>query len=419
MHESTTHATDLAVHAQSEEPVHAQSEAHRGTAHTADTVHRERTNALVGEIAHDFNNLLLVILGNARLLESEIPAGTNAAASLAAVVEAAEFAARLAGQLLTCAGRQPPALGAVDLSVTASRLTRILHELRPHTVHIRLALGEGLPKIVGDVTQVQQVLMNLLVNAIEASGSELAEIELATGVCELDAEGARGLLSAAPLAPGRYVTLAVRDHGCGIERALVERIFEPFFSTKPDGRGLGLPACLGIVRNHGGGLRVEAAPGGGTIVTAFFPPGPNDERRLRPVRRTPTADAPHVLVVDDEPRIRTIARRVLQREGYVVTEAGGGREALEILRSEDVHVDLVLLDLTMPDLDGERTYVALRGLHPEMPVLFSSGYDATRLTQDTLRAASVGFLQKPYHPAELVARVAELVEGARAVAGDG
>jgi PAS domain S-box-containing protein len=229
---------------------------------------------LAGGIAHDFNNLLTAILGSASAALPTLPAGSVARASLDNIDVAARRAAALTRQLLAYSGRAPFEIHQVDLSAHVRELVKILSTTLSPKLQVSLELPGGLPQVWADVAQLQQIIMNLVINAAEAIGDEAGSITITTGTLELDAQHAGTLFAADSLAPGRHVFLEMRDTGCGMDDATRVKIFEPFYSTKHTGRGLGLAAVLGIVRAHKGGIEVVSAPGQGSTFRVFFPATP-------------------------------------------------------------------------------------------------------------------------------------------------
>jgi len=260
---------------------------------------------------------------------------------------------------------------------------------------------EAIPPLAADAGQIQQVVMNLIMNASEALTAHTGKVVISTGVRDLQP----GDLSVRqptgePLPPGRYVTLEVHDDGVGMDEALLSRIFEPFFTTKSTGRGLGLAATQGIVRGHRGGLRVVSAPGAGTTFTLLFPASAEglDERRIA----TTASPRDLVLVVDDEESVREVINSVLEAAGFDTLVAADGNSAVQLFRDNGAAIGLVLLDLSMPGLSGERTFEELRRLDSTVRVLLSSGYSEAEATRRFVGRGLAGFIQKPYRPEQLV-----------------
>jgi signal transduction histidine kinase len=365
----------------------------------------ESLGTLAGGIAHDFNNLLTVILANASLAQRDLPEGSAARSPLLAVTEAARFAARLTDQLLAYSGGASAALEPLDVNAHIREIEGLLRSLLPENVSLELRLEPGLPRVAADASQVQQLVMNLVRNAAEAIGEKPGRILVETGGERVDEETAATVVSGTAIEPGSAVCLAVRDTGCGMAAETAEHVFDPFFTTKITGRGLGLAACHGIVRSHHGALRLETGPGEGTTFLAYFPIDSTQGKRAA----LPEGGDAQVLVVDDDEALREAARRCLERAGYRVREASSGRAAVALLAADPAAIDLVLLDLTMPDLGGEQTFLALREIQPKLRVLLSSGYDPGEVARRFAVEGVRGFLAKPYDPETLVAEVASVL----------
>jgi two-component system, cell cycle sensor histidine kinase and response regulator CckA len=251
------------------------------------------------------------------------------------------------------------------------------------------------------------VLMNLVINAAEAIGERGGTVTVATGlrvVTPSDHELWRA--SGQPLAPGRYVSLEVRDDGPGMDAETVDRIFEPFFTTKSTGRGLGLAAVLGVVRGHRGALGVESARGHGTVFRILFAPSAQEEGAGAPAAASAVAGSATVLVIDDEEIVRDMVGEVLEHEGFEVLRAEDGARGVALLGEKGDRVDIVLLDLSMPGLSGEETFRRLREIDPDVRVILSSGYDQDEARGRFGAGAPAGFIQKPYRPETLIAEIA-------------
>jgi CheY-like chemotaxis protein len=314
--------------------------------------------------------------------------------------------------MLAYSGRGTFRVQPILLSALIREMDPLLRASLPKTCALDCHLREALPAIEADATQVRQVVMNLIINAGEAIGDAAGVITVRVAVRECDrAYLAGGVLDQA-LSEGPYVSFEVTDTGCGMSAETQERMFEPFFTTKFTGRGLGLAAVLGIMRGHHGTIRVTSEPGRGTRMEALFPP------TTRPVS-APQVSAPlppawrgegTILVVDDEAHIRGVATRALANAGFTVLTAANGQEAVAVFREHVKTVRAVLLDLTMPHMDGAATMIQLRQIQPDVRVVLSSGYteeDATRRFSDR---DLVGFLQKPYALSDLIAAVRAALE---------
>jgi PAS domain S-box-containing protein len=393
--------------------VKEQAARHAAEASEAESRHVQKLESigvLAGGIAHDFNNLLHVVLGNADIALSQLPQTTPAREPLEEVVRATLRAADLTRQLLAYSGK-----GAFD--------NRHLHrssEVRDMATLLRTAISKqavlawelapDLPAVRADATQVRQIVMNLITNASDALGEEGGTITLRTGVVhsrELKddrfGEPRRG--EGGEPAYGRYVYLEVADTGVGMIQDTLNRIFDPFFSTKFTGRGLGLAAVMGIVRAHNGLIRIHTEPGQGTSFRVLFPPVPGTAREEEEPSsvRSGWRGSGTILVVDDEEGVREVAERMLHEIGYCTIAAQDGRQAIDILERTDDEITGVLLDVSMPRMGGQETLHRLRTTHPDLPVVMMSGYTEQVVAEQLGESShSTGFLQKPFVAEDLV-----------------
>ena len=367
----------------------------------------ESLGVLAGGIAHDFNNLLLGVLGNADLALADLTESSAAYGNLLEAKRAATRAADLCRQMLAYSGRGKFVVEAVDLREVVEEMASMLKVSISKRAVLEFRFDPDLPRIEADATQLRQVALNLIVNASEALGDDDGGITVSAGAMECGRDYLRQSCLDDDLPEGRYAYLEVADTGCGMDRQTCQRLFDPFFSTKFTGRGLGMAAVLGIVRSHRGTIHVASQPGRGATIRALFPAatGPLPKRPRPPA---PVEDAPGngtVLVVDDEETVRTLARKMLERAGFTVRTAADGREAVEAFRQAPDEIAAVLLDLTMPHMDGRQTLRELRRIKPGVRVVLSSGYTqqdaAGRFGED----APDGFIQKPYESAHLIAKV--------------
>jgi len=373
----------------------------------------ESLGVLAGGIAHDFNNLLVGILGHASLLQQDVPEASPTWEALNSIVQAGERAAQLTRQMLAYAGRGQFLIAPLDLSAQIRQITKLTSAALPKHVDLRLSLGADLPAIDADAGQLQQLAMNLILNAAEAVDPAAGKVEVTTGVEEWSAAALQNL-TAGELAPGSFVVLRVRDSGCGMDRATLDRIFDPFFTTKFTGRGLGLAAALGILRAHHAGIHVESRPGEGSTFTVLFPPAAHPARapRLPAAHAGPLAG--RILIVDDEPSVRQMAQATLARQGFSVAAVEHGQAALDWLQDHNAAVDLLLLDLAMPVLSGDATLAAVRSRYRDILVICSSGY-GEREARERFGPGAVAFLQKPYTASQLADAVAKALKARRPV----
>jgi len=374
----------------------------------------ESLGVLAGGIAHDFNNLLVGMLGNASLALIDLPLDDKLRPLLLGIETSAQRAAELTRQLLAYAGKGRFVIERVNLTTIVEEMTSLLSTVRSKKAELRLALMAGLPVVDVDATQIRQVVMNLLTNASEALGDQPGEIVVRTGIQQVDDDSGDYAVDGAAVEPGTYVILEVSDTGNGFPMADVSRIFEPFYTTKFTGRGLGLAATLGIVRAHRGAIAVESEVGRGTVFKVLLPAV---DAALTAgdlvVPGSSFAAQGAVLLVDDEPSVRAVVRTMLSRRGIEVLEASHGEEALALFETERARVTLVLLDLTMPRLDGEEVFRRLKALDGSVRVIMMSGYDEENVAQRFVGAGVAGFIQKPFRAADLYERIADALAPSR------
>ena len=364
---------------------------------------------LAGGLAHDFNNLLVVVLGNAAMAKNDLPDVSPLRKHLERVEAAARRAAGLTEQMLAYAGQGQTANEAVDLSVTVEEMSKLLGVSLTRGQEIVWESDGTQPQIQGDPGQIRQLLMNLVTNAAEASESRDAKITIKTGTTELQRKELATTYVDDGLPAGSYAYLEIRDKGCGMDEATKARMFEPFFTTKFTGRGLGLAASLGILRSHGGAVRVDSAPGEGTRITVYLPsiqPGyalPAMEGHAGRIQKSSGGGT--VLVVEDQQPVLDIAKEILQSAGYQVLTAMNGREGLEVLKQKDHSISVVLLDLLMPHMDGEETLQRMLELRPDLPIVVSSGYSHKEAAHRFAVEGLADYIKKPYDPATLLSKI--------------
>jgi len=367
----------------------------------------ESLGLLAGGIAHDFNNLLTAILGSTSAALHSLAAEHPAHHDLDNVTRAARRAANLTRQLLAYSGKGHFDIRLVDLSRHTRELTTLLETTIPKLVQLRMELANDLPPIEADVGQLQQVLMNLVLNAAEAIGDERGTVLVTTGAVDVDHGYAGTLWAQAPIDPGRYVFLEVHDTGCGMDEATQAKIFDPFFSTKFTGRGLGLAAVLGIVRTHRGALKVYSTPGKGTTFKVLFPAVAGTATSSQTAVAVTRVFEGNVLVVDDDPGVRNATKSMLELLGFTVDTAVHGRDGVDRVRADPGRYALVLLDMTMPEMSGEEAFREIRTLAPSARVVLMSGYNEIEATRRFTTKGLAGFLQKPFSVADLSRKVGE------------
>jgi PAS domain S-box-containing protein len=366
----------------------------------------ESLGVLAGGIAHDFNNLLTGILANASLAAEVLNASNAAQPFLRDVVTATQRLSDLTRQLLAYAGRGAPALTPVNLSVLVAEISALIQASIPKHVQVRLALDQQIPEIMGDASQLQQIVMNLILNGAEAiSTNSLGSVLVSTGYQEIDEAYIKTALISDPVEPGGFVCLEVHDTGSGMDSETQARIFDPFFTTKVHGRGLGLAAVLGIVRSHNGVIKVYSQSGKGTTFKVLLPAQAKGESQSARSHPEALRGSGTVLVVDDEEIIRSSARNVLELFGYRVIMAEDGQQAVRIYEQRAGEIDIVLLDLLMPHMGGETAYGRLRLVRPDVRVVLTSGHSDTEAQARFTGKALAGFIKKPYTAVELALEI--------------
>ncbi len=379
----------------------------------------EAVGQLAGGVAHDFNNLLTVIFGNLDLLDDAIPAGDPQRSQVEEISGASRRAASLTRQLLAFARRQHLEPEVLSLNEVVSDLGRILKRLIPEHVRIVTDLDPGLGHVEADRGQLEQVLVNLAVNARDAMPRG-GELRIATANADLQ-EGFDAYDP--PVVPDRYVKLTVADDGPGIAEELQPRIFEPFFTTKGpgEGTGMGLATVYGIVKQSRGYVWVASEPGRGTTFEILLPRcgKPKTERQeMKDGSETDGGGSETVLVVEDDATVRALAKSVLGGAGYRVLEAAGGRAAIEICAGEGGRIDLIVTDMVMPEMSGDEMARRLLEAFPKIEFLFMSGYgDAVHRAR--WKRVGKWFLEKPFNAERLLAKVREVLEATRSTSRSG
>ena len=375
-----------------------------------ETQRLESLGVLAGGIAHDFNNLLTGIMGHASLGRCEITDDSPLSAHFEQIEIASRSAASLCQQMLAYAGKGRFVVKPYNLSQIVSQAAHLLHISVSKNAELRFQLADNLPYVKADAAQIQQIVMNLVINASEAISQRSGVITLTSGVIQPDAT----TFANCPYAPSKlaasYVFLEVRDNGCGIRPELRSRVFEPFFTTKFAGRGLGLAAAIGIVRGHAGALNLESTVGTGSTFTLFLPVmevQPQIEKTAE-VTHTPWRAEGTILVIDDEAPVRGVTERMIQTLGFSALCAADGDKGIQLFQLYRLGIKLVLLDLSMPGLSGEETLTGLRAIDPDVRVILMSGY-----SQPELSASFVGktpsFLSKPFSIAQFQSAIRQAI----------
>jgi len=366
----------------------------------------EATALLAGGVAHDLNNLMAAVLGNAELLALEFHDRPHTLDSLDVILTSAQMAGRLAQELLAFAqgGRHQSVV--VNLNTAVKQVLGVQTKLLPTGVTLTPHLAPDLLNVEADPAQMDQVLLNLTLNAIEAVDGP-GEITITTQNMDVDAKFAETHLG---LKPGPHIMLSVSDTGHGMTAEVLSQVFKPFFSTKAQGRGLGLAAVYGIVKNHGGYVAADAKAGEGTTLTAYLPA---TTRVPSKTSGTPTLVAgghETILVVDDEAQLLMINRRILEAHGYNVLTARDGAEAIRVANEFNGDIHLVVLDMAMPVMDGTKAFSLLKQVRPSCKVILSSGFDLDDSARSLLNAGADAYLQKPFRLSDLTSEVRRLLD---------
>lgn len=381
----------------------------------------ESLGNLAGGIAHDFNNLLMTTLGNVDLALSDLPPTLpSVRENLTEIRQATMRAAELCKQMLAYSGRSRLVIRNLNLTDLVKEMAHMIERSASGKVTLRYACADGLPMVKADATQMRQIIMNLVVNASEAIGELDGTVNITTGVMHCDRSYLQEMYLDDDLREGAYAYLEVADTGCGMTPEVKARVFDPFFSTKFTGRGLGLAAVFGIVRGHKGAIRVQSELGRGSAFRILLPVAESDagvSLENCPCSATWRGSGT-ILLADDEESVRTVVRRMLERLGYSVVCATHGQEAVRLYQerldqpdtAQRIHA--VLLDLTMPHMDGGEAFRELQKMDPNVKVIMASGYSQQDVTQRFTGKGLAGFIQKPYTFNALIEAVRKLSQPA-------
>lgn len=377
----------------------------------------ESLGVLAGGIAHDFNNLLMAIMGNAELAKEELPVDSPACESLREIEIATHRAADLAGQMLAYSGKGKFVVEEVHLDQMIKKISHLLEVSIPKKIQLNYVMEENLPTFSGDITQVRQVVMNLVTNAAEAIGDQQGNITLTTGVHDYsDAElvGRNVADQGQSLPSGPYLFVEVADDGCGIPPATISRIFDPFFTTKFTGRGLGMSVVQGIVSGHHGALFVDSAEGIGSRFRVLFPVGSS-----APVRPKSLSDSQSstpewqgegtLLLADDDLAVLEVGQRLMEGLGFTVLVAKDGNEASSIFQANSSSINISVLDLTMPGKNGNEVYEEIRRHDPDAKIILSSGYNEQEVSGVLAKDPNAIFMKKPYSQNELKEKLQKIL----------
>jgi two-component system cell cycle sensor histidine kinase/response regulator CckA len=370
----------------------------------------EAVGRLAGGVAHDFNNLLSAILSYSEMVLDDLPADHASREDVEQIRQAGNRAAELTHQLLAFSRRQLLQLRIIDLNAVVASVDRMLRRVIGEDIELRTVLSPSLGHTKADAGQLEQVLINLAVNARDAMPTG-GILTITTANAEV---GGRRVAGWPQVQPGGYVTLSVRDTGTGMSREVQERIFEPFFTTKGPGHGtgLGLSTVYGIVAQSGGQVFVTSEPGAGSTFTIYLPAhqADIDVAAARPPRAPVRSGAETVLLVEDETLVRQLTHEILRRNGYRVLEAADGVEALAVVRDHAGHIDLMLTDVVMPRMSGHELVELARPVRPDMRILYVSGYSEEAIARQGQLTDGIELLAKPFTPGVLTAKIRELLD---------
>ena len=370
----------------------------------------EAVGQLAGGVAHDFNNILTAIVGYTDLLAAELASNVRQLEDLEEIRKAARRAAALTRQLLAFSRKQVLEPRIIDVNAVVLNLDKMLRSLISENIELKTDLADNLGAARADPNQIEQVIMNLAINARDAM-PDGGTVTIETGNVTLDDAYAGQHVS---VIPGEYVMLAVSDTGCGMDAKTQSRIFEPFFTTKPAGRGtgLGLSTVYGIVKQTGGNIWLYSEPGKGTTFKVYLPAIaalPEDIGKVAPAE-APRRGAGTVLVVEDDEQLRRLTHRALDAQGYTVLVADRGGTALDIARRHKGEIDLLLTDVIMPDTNGRKLAETIRAARPGMRVLYMSGYPDGAIASHGMLEPGVAYLAKPFTTEAITRRVREVLE---------
>lgn len=376
----------------------------RRQARRAEFARLEGLSILAGGIAHDFNNLLMGILGNAEIALAGLSPSSPLRENVLDMQTASKRAAELTNQMLAYSGRGQFTSQNLDLSEVARETSNLLRTNIPGGISLELSQVTRGATTNGDATQIRQITMNLITNAADSIGERSGAICVKTGQTQVSPEMLKELANGSAAAPGLYAFIEVSDSGSGMGPDTLQRMFDPYFSTKEQGHGLGLAAMLGIVRGHGGAIRVHSTLGAGTTVRVLLP---YTKKTTRPPKQTEPAAAPErggglILVVDDQDGVRTVITKYLERAGFEVISAQGGFEALELFHKHQRTILAVLLDISMPGIDGHETRRRVKALKSDARVIMMSGYSREEVIASSDSGNAADFIQKPFSPSDLI-----------------
>jgi len=372
----------------------------------------ESLGILAGGVAHDFNNLLSGIMGNADLARLDISDSEIVNQRLSDIIKASKSAADLTHQLLAYSGKGRFVVQPVDLSKLVRDMSQLLEVSSTGKATIQYNLEDTLPATLADETQIKQIIMNLIMNAVEAVDSQNGRVNITTGAQYCDQNYLDSHWKKFDIEPGEYVFVEVSDNGVGMTEETRDRLFEPFYTTKFTGRGLGMSAVQGIVKGHGGAIILYSEPNTGTTFKVLFP-----SNKQKPKIKAKAASTKYrngnqqmILVIDDDEEVRNTIQRVLDRHGYIAALAENGEAGVKLFEEFKQELKLVLVDLTMPGISGSEVFRQMRGINSDVPAILMSGYNEQDATQHLVGKGLAGFLPKPFMIDQLMKKIEEALD---------
>lgn len=387
-----------------------------------ETAKLESLGVLAGGIAHDFNNLLTSILGNASLVTRQIPPGSSGHKQLEQIAQSTRRAAELCQQMLAYSGKGKFVVKPIHMTSFVEETLQLIETSISKKARLQTEFTEALPLIQADTNQLRQIVMNLVLNASEALEDHSGKITIKTGSMVPDADFLKDCHLAPVLPPGQYVFLEVTDSGCGMDKETLNKIFDPFFTTKFTGRGLGLAAVQGIIRGHRGAMKVTSEPGAGTTFRILFPACNEKAENVTQLQSSvgeQFSSWGRALLADDEDSVRNVTQLMLETIGFDVIPASNGAEALELFQKHNNDFRLILLDLTMPELDGVEVLQELRKLVPDVKVIMMSGFNKENTLGRFSDQGLAGFIQKPFRLEDLRSKIKEVLSKESQGQGEG
>ncbi|HUT63752.1 MAG TPA: ATP-binding protein [Anaerolineae bacterium] len=364
----------------------------------------ETLGILASGIAHDFNNLLVTILGNADLALLKLSSDSPLYHSIENIKKASLRASGLTNQILAYSGKGSFIVEPIDLNMFVDEMAHLLKVSISKNVTIKFSFTENLPTIEADAAQIRQVVMNLITNASEAIGENTGSITIKTGVTNTEKEQ----VSDKDLDSGKYVYIEIADTGCGMDEKTKAQIFDPFYTTKLTGRGLGLSIVHENVRGHKGSINVTSEPDGGTVFTVYLPFS-GKPLKVAEEEMMPTNDmlirGGSILVIDDEKDVLEVIKTMLETINFTVYTVSSGREGVEFFHNNADKIDIILIDITMPNMNGEEVLNEIRKKSADIPVILSSGYSEHDVKQQITERYLTDFIQKPYQIKTLIGKI--------------